>query len=380
MSKVGLQNLGNTCFFNSCIQILSMIPLFQEKAEDWRNLIASDVTKLRSRNAHYDADYQVMEAWLNLQEIMIYASSSSSSTAPGGIGGGGGALAPRQLLSMIHRNSKAKQVPIFSGYDQNDVTEFLQFFMEALHGAIRRPVKIKIHGTPTASTDHLAVQCYTTMIQEWYAKEYSECLQWFYGVYASQIMSSSSSSSLSESTTTTTNNILSTKTEPFFVLHLPIVSLQRDPWTRSDVVTLEQCFDMFVSEEYLEDGWYNEETKRKEYPVKKKISFWNFPPILVIALKRFQGNGTKNNASVEYPLDLNLSKYVIGYRAHEYQYELFGVCNHFGNVGGGHYTALAKHSGDGRWRYYNDGVVDEVKGPDCVPLSAAYCLFYKKKI
>jgi len=30
-------------------------------------------------------------------------------------------------------------------------------------------------------------------------------------------------------------------------------------------------------------------------------------------------------------------------------YDLVAVSNHFGSTGGGHYTAFAKHSEDGRW-------------------------------
>jgi hypothetical protein len=35
-------------------------------------------------------------------------------------------------------------------------------------------------------------------------------------------------------------------------------------------------------------------------------------------------------------------------------YELFAVSNHFGGMGGGHYTAYAKQTDDGRWWCFDD--------------------------
>jgi ubiquitin C-terminal hydrolase len=82
---------------------------------------------------------------------------------------------------------------------------------------------------------------------------------------------------------------------------------------------------------------------------------------------------------ISFPLeDLNLSKYVIGYKKESYVYDLYGICNHSGNVYGGHYTACVKNA-NGKWYHFNDTIVTEVTNLNDLITPKAYCLFYRKK-
>ena len=81
---------------------------------------------------------------------------------------------------------------------------------------------------------------------------------------------------------------------------------------------------------------------------------------------------------VDFPLEnLDLSKYVIGYKKNSYIYELYGVCNHSGGVLGGHYTAYIKNA-NGKWYEFNDTNVNEIKEENVIS-PQTYCLFYRKK-
>ncbi|MCB0370987.1 MAG: hypothetical protein KDD45_16590 [Bdellovibrionales bacterium] len=57
-------------------------------------------------------------------------------------------------------------------------------------------------------------------------------------------------------------------------------------------------------------------------------------------------------------------------------YELYGVTNHYGGLGGGHYTAYAKNNG--KWYDYNDSSV-RACSESSIGGSGAYILFYKRK-
>jgi ubiquitin C-terminal hydrolase len=59
-------------------------------------------------------------------------------------------------------------------------------------------------------------------------------------------------------------------------------------------------------------------------------------------------------------------------------YNLYGVCNHYGNVLGGHYTSFVKNTNN-KWIHYNDTQVQIVDNPKLVVNQMAYCLFYKLK-
>lgn len=63
-------------------------------------------------------------------------------------------------------------------------------------------------------------------------------------------------------------------------------------------------------------------------------------------LKRFTYSRYLKNkieTFVDFPInDLDLSKYVKNKNGQSYLYELYAVSNHYGGLGGGHYTAYAK--------------------------------------
>ena len=112
--------------------------------------------------------------------------------------------------------------------------------------------------------------------------------------------------------------------------------------------------------------------------------------MLVVHLKRFSASGTwrrKLDTPVDFPLPnpnpnlnpnpkpepdpnphqvdfplvgLDLGPYIMASRYSSAaaslppMYDLVAVSNHFGSTGGGHYTAFAKHSEDGRWCAHGD--------------------------
>ena len=143
--------------------------------------------------------------------------------------------------------------------------------------------------------------------------------------------------------------------------------------------TLLDCFDLYAEGEILDgdNSWYNEKTNKKEN-VKKRISFWSFPSILVLDFKRFNERNQKNQILINFDFDLDLSKYVIGYKKNSYKYELFGICNHSGSVLGGHYTCNVKNA-NGKWYNYNDSNVSEITMLNSLISPKAYVLFYRKK-
>lgn len=55
------------------------------------------------------------------------------------------------------------------------------------------------------------------------------------------------------------------------------------------------------------------------------------------------------------------------------KYELYAVSNHYGSLGGGHYTAYAKN--DGSWYSFNDSSVHK-SSPGEVVSREGYLLFY----
>jgi ubiquitin C-terminal hydrolase len=59
-------------------------------------------------------------------------------------------------------------------------------------------------------------------------------------------------------------------------------------------------------------------------------------------------------------------------------YDLYGVSNHFGGLGGGHYTAHVFSEFLDSWIEMNDERVRKVS-PEKAVSSSAYILFYKRR-
>uniref|UniRef100_A0AAR2KJB1 Ubiquitin carboxyl-terminal hydrolase n=1 Tax=Pygocentrus nattereri TaxID=42514 RepID=A0AAR2KJB1_PYGNA len=127
-------------------------------------------------------------------------------------------------------------------------------------------------------------------------------------------------------------------------------------------VALKECIELFTTMETLgeHDPWYCP-TCKKHQQATKKFDLWSLPRVLVVHLKRFSYNRCwrdKLDTVVDFPIrDLNMSEFVCDPKAGPYIYDLVAVSNHYGGMGGGHYTAYAKNKTDGKWYYFDDSSV-----------------------
>jgi ubiquitin carboxyl-terminal hydrolase 8 len=331
----GLVNLGNTCFLNSCLQALN-------HTYELNEILHSNNCKKHIKS---NRDSVILKEWFDLHKVMW---------------NNNGVISPNKFVHNVQKIAKIKKKELFTGWSQNDMSEFLLFIIECMHNSISRKVNVNISGSVKNKVDNIAVKCYT-MMQSIYSKEYSEIMDLFYGIYLSEIKSIDGK---------TQHSITP---EYYFILDLPILP---KPET-----TIYDCLDLFIKPELLngENAWLNEKTNKKE-DIQKCIGFWSFPKILVITLKRFSADGSsKLNNIIRFPLNnLDLSKYTSGYNATSYNYELYAVCNHIGNAYMGHYTAFVKNIKE-EWIHYNDENVEIMKSPEMVITPMAYCLFYRKK-
>jgi ubiquitin carboxyl-terminal hydrolase 4/11/15 len=167
-------------------------------------------------------------------------------------------------------------------------------------------------------------------------------------------------------------------------------------------ITLDDCLNEFGKEEVLSemDTWYCPRCKEHRRAT-KKFELWKTPDILIMHLKRFSSSGfrrDKLDVLVDFPIDnLDLTSRVIETENGKSEvYDLIAVDDHWGGLGGGHYTAFAKNFDDQKWYEYNgmlfpmkpddictdsslDSSVSEVKDVKRVVSSAAYLLFYRRR-
>ena len=173
---------------------------------------------------------------------------------------------------------------------------------------------------------------------------------------------------------------------------------------RREGVSLDDCLDEFGKAEVLSESeaWFCPRCKAHRQ-ASKRFQIWKAPDILVVHLKRFSTQGRfrdKLDVLVDFPIEgLDLSERVLApEEGKSLVYDLFAVDNHYGGLGGGHYTACAKNFKDGVWYDYNGKIIPKScpltfvthGSPDShvtsrpspensIITSAAYLLFYRRR-
>ena len=216
----GLSNLGNTCFVNSCMQILS-------HTYELNEILSVENFNKKLKNK---CDSVLLLEWNNLRQLLWNSNCI---------------ISPGKFIKTVQKIAHIKDMDMFTGYSQNDLPEFLLFVIDCFHNSLSREIKMSISGQTENETDNIAVQCFE-MIKNMYSKEYSEIWNLFYAVHVSEI------SNLE------TGKRIKINPEPYFMIDLPIPQNNKSP-------TLIDCFDLYVEGETLEgeNAWLNDETKEK---------------------------------------------------------------------------------------------------------------------
>ena len=152
------------------------------------------------------------------------------------------------------------------------------------------------------------------------------------------------------------------------------------------VMTVSQCIEKYCQMEQLEETemWYCSKCK-EHVRAWKQFHLYQTPPILIVHLKRFHYSASthrrdKIDGFIDFPLTgLDLTTEVMHWSGDEKPlYDCYAVSNHYGGLGGGHYTAYAL-SDDGSWCHYDDSRVSTNVDPKEVVSSAAYVLYYRRR-
>lgn len=127
------------------------------------------------------------------------------------------------------------------------------------------------------------------------------------------------------------------------------------------LITLDQCFDFANKVDHLKGAdRYDCVTCKSKQEALKHNQIHKVPNILMITLQRFK-SGHKNNDLVDFPIrGFDLSKHTITKDA-SMIYDLYGIVNHSGTLGFGHYTAKCFNGSVGKWLHYNDSMVSEIQ-------------------
>jgi len=325
MGLTTLENLGNSCFFNSIIQCLvHTIPLSK---------------KILHGEYPHDHLKDTAILWREFTKLV------------------------RTMLSDNYRLSPKNFFICFSfefkkyNHDQEDAQEVLKFILDRFHESLKRHVIYNdLHEDPliTASLKQLSDGTQMSLINEIFL------IQMHQRVQCSKC-----------------NNV----SHSFPYNHEIILNLNR----KAKYVNIYHLMLDFCGKEKLE-GYNCDNCNTKGVIAYKKTTFWRLPQCMIVVLCRFtqqydyQGNVTsrKNNKYIDYPVyNMDINRHVSFPNKSNQLYDLYAVSCHVGGTQGGHYYSIVK--ANKKSVVLNDEQYRHVNNIDDVVCQQAYILFYNKK-
>jgi ubiquitin carboxyl-terminal hydrolase 22/27/51 len=167
--------------------------------------------------------------------------------------------------------------------------------------------------------------------------------------------------------------------------------------------TLGACLRRFTQPEKLGPKEYScSKCGKASHEASKRLSIRKLPPVLSFQFKRFEHKtndkslARKIDAAIRFPASVNMAPYTslamknanstgkeangvaLSYPGPEsmYEYDLFAVINHEGQINNGHYTNFARFQDE--WYRFDDDKVTSSSLGACLN-SAAYMCFYVKR-
>ncbi|KIJ62909.1 hypothetical protein HYDPIDRAFT_93550 [Hydnomerulius pinastri MD-312] len=322
----GLLNLGQTCFLNVILQSFIHNPLL-------RNYFLSDRHNIRLCK-HTDCTCCEMDN--------LFSEIYSPNTTPFG---------PTSFLATTWKVSAE-----LSGYSQQDAHEF---FITALN---------QIHTTCRGSTN---ISC--------------NCI--IHQTFAGQLQS--------DVTCERCGNVTST-VDPMLDISLEIRGIGKGGDSGEN--TLAGCLRRYTKPEKLGAKEYSCSKCTKAHEAVKRLSIRKLPPVLSFQFKRFEHKTVskavpnKIDTAVRFPASINMAEFTTlvvtssgkdgepSYPGPEamYEYDLFGVINHEGQMDNGHYTNFARFQ-DEWYRFDDDKVTPSTLGA-CLNSNAYMCFYVKRHL
>lgn len=337
--RVGLDNLGNTCFMSAGLQCLSHLE--PVAAFFLSNAYEKDI----NRRSVLGCKGEFAEAFAELQRT-LWQSNKRTHT-------------PSDL-----RKKLASFAPhIFHGNEQQDLQEFLAFCLDALHEDLNR---VQEQPPPTSPAELKEDE----RVAAERGEEVAGALAWGRHLERSKsFLVDLMQGQLQSSLTCAECGNRSTHFDPFLYLSLPV------NWEMTKVT---DAIALYLEEETMsgDEQWFCTKC-RKKVDAKKKIDLWMLPPILILHLKRLDYNRSSGRLSkigklLSCPKTLDLSEYCSTHQSQGAVYDVVCVANHKGKASDGHYSATC-YVGD-RWYKFDDEEVRACANDDVVN-HQAYVIF-----
>ncbi len=350
--RVGLANIGNTCFLNVILQGLRMSPpILKTLLEDPKHTPAIRKASKKGR---------LLAAFQSLVTTMMLAKP----TGGAGLGDSTPTVIPRMFFDTFRQTLKECDDDWYMGGEQADASECCRYFLDMIHDALYRTVSMSIVPGKGGETDIEKSQ--TKALETWvrfFSKEYSPIVSNFYGQTRSI-------------TKCTGCNNEAEIFEPWMNIECSIPGSDK---AGTPVPNMDMCLAHNFATENIDE--YNCEKCNSKQKAIRTHAISKTPNVMIITLKRFTNFGAKVRGRVDWDLnnvDLSpLMAFSSPFGDGAPQYETYAVVEHHGSMIGGHYIMYGRGVDD-MWFEYDDSRVKRVS-TDYVISADSYVIFMTRK-
>ena len=341
--RIGMANIGNTCFLNSTVQALRYTkPLAEYLCGDaWQ--------------AHRHPDRKGHELVQETSEIFKILCTE----------GEGRMVVPGKFVHAFLSFSDEAGFDDIRRGGQADAAEAIQILLDGIHTQQAREVHMNITGASETPEE----KEYIRSLESWssfFRKTYSPIVSIFFGQSKANVVCESC------------KHTTASRYEPLELMKLPIPGSET---AGAPAPTLQDCIAASLATEKLEDYVCDSCKTKGTSSVHYAIS--RFPDRLILSLKRFTNRGAKVHALIRYnPECVDFSTWNAWpniQNKRDCVYRVYAVIDHYGGMRGGHYNMRVRddNGSSPEWLLYDDGSCSSSSDGGS-PSADTYVIFLEK--
>jgi ubiquitin C-terminal hydrolase len=334
---VGIQNMGNTCYCNSTIQLL-------RACSEWDAYCLTQPFKEQlDAVPKTDTNKRILLAYQDILQSLWSAYLPAY-------------VRPLGFISEVCKAVKGTVYESFGIPVPNDSHEYLVYLLDHFHEAIKTTHEYVEQMVPprASETERMRILA-TNGWNRYLSKNQSKIVELFFGMTRKTIQCMNCKNNTHQ-------------WEVFNSLKVPCEGTTFLEWIRREI------------SEHSEIEGYSCDNCKGRYTAQIQTHLWKLPANLFITLRRFNYDGRKNMTPCPYNGDIiSFTEFFAPEaeaRTEQWSYELRGISDHHGTHMGGHYTAQFKHPFSERWWWMDDERARPLEHPT---FSASNYIFFFKR-
>ena len=349
--KIGLDNIGATCYMNATIQCLSRtIKLTNYFLNPKRS------NSFKKNNSLCKEYYKVLKhLWLK-----NYNNNKNS-------------YSPYSLKNII-----SEKDPLFKGVAANDSKDLINFLLQELHKELNKSVNNDSKPNYDISKQYDRNFMLNSFMNNFKKNDQSIISDLFFGVCEIQTECQLCKQKMINFGLNYPIILYNFQIFNFIIFPLEDIRININPNLNN--VNIYQCFE-YDRRNVLMQGensiWCNKCQKLTTGLYKSAI--YSSPINFILILNR--GKNNVYNVKINFEENINLGNYVTLKKQNNLFYSLYGVITHIGPSSmGGHFIAFCKSPIDNKWYRFNDSMVTPVDDfyRDIHEYGCPYVLFYER--